>query len=550
MRFMTCLMLPVLLSSATACGGNGGGHDTETDADVAPDTPPDGDAQPDADAPPDGIDVPPDTVDVPDGAELPDISGIIPPDRRVAWDPGVRGGIPPESEVCPASSPSVTDFGAAGNGTTDDAAAFQAAVDAAAEGSAVRVPEGTYLIGTTVTIDRGVVLCGEGPALSRLHLETDGVGLSIVTYDRGDFVAVSSGATKDSTRIEVADASSFTPGRYAELQQTNDWSVMDPESVWRSSSWVPEDCVGQMFRVTAVEGSTLVVEPPVHFDYVAAQNPVIRSMGLVDGAGLQGLYMTRLGTSDSGTVEIKNAVNSWVRACESDTTMVAHVGVSSALWCEIRDSYFHDSYSYGGGGHGYGASLGNHVTDSLIENNIFVHLRHSMIIQVGASGNVYGYNYSINPYQDEGGDWTPCDISLHGHYLLMNLFEGNTVQEIDVSDYWGASGPGNTMFRNRVEAEGIEVMDYSHRQNVVGNELGTDPNVVGVDGTVTDTLIHGNYENGAVSWDPAIEEHELPASLYLESKPAFFGGTPWPVTGADLAPSTGKIPAQERYEGM
>ena len=55
---------------------------------------------------------------------------IIPEDRRVAWSPGVPGGIPPVSEVCPAGAPSVTGFGAVGDGVTDDAQAFADAIGA------------------------------------------------------------------------------------------------------------------------------------------------------------------------------------------------------------------------------------------------------------------------------------------------------------------------------------------------------------------------------------------------------------------------------------
>jgi hypothetical protein len=462
----------------------------------------------------------------------------------------VPGGIPDASVVCPASAPSVLDHGAEGDGTTDDAAAFQAAIDAAAQGTAVRVPEGTYLLREGLTIDKGVVLCGEGADKSRLVFDADADGIAIVKYDRGDFVSVTSGYEKDSTQLIVADGASFVVGQYAELQQTNDWAVMDPEGTWQNASWVPEAAVGQMLKVVAVDGNTLTVDPPVHLDYNGDQDPKVRRMGLVEGAGLQGLRLSRLDTYDRATVTVKNAALTWVRDCEGANTMKEHVGFTSTLWCEVRDSYFHDAFDYGGGGHGYGTNLGNHVTATLVENNVFVHLRHSMLVQVGATGNVFGYNYSREPYQSEGGNWTPCDISLHGHYNNMNLFEGNTVQEVDVSDYWGPSGPGNTFFRNRVEAEGIEVMDYSHGQNVVGNELGTDDDVIVVDSTVTSTFLHGNYVSGALQWDPAVSDHDLPASLYRASKPGFFGSTPWPVTGGDLAPNGAKIPAQERYEQM
>jgi hypothetical protein len=507
-------------------GGGGGDADADGDADVEVD----GDAGADSDG------------------EVG--SGPIPSERVVPWRPGVPGGLPDLAAACPAGASSVRDFGAVGDGAADDAPAFAAAVAAAAEGGAVRVPAGTYYIRGGLTLDKGVVLCGEGPALSRLEFDGDAPGIAILKYDRGDFVAAVDGLTKGSTALTVADGSGFREGGYAELQQTNDWEKMDPGNEWRSASWVPENCVGQMMRVVSVTGNTLVVDPPLTLDVDPAFDPVVRPLELVEGAGLQGLYLARRDDADQVTVQMKNASRSWMRDCESENTMRAHVGMESALWCEVRDSYFHHAHDYGGGGHGYGVSLGLHVTGVLTENNIFVHLRHAMIAQTGATANVFGYNYSIDPYQSEGGGWTPCDISLHGHYLSGNLFEANTVQEIDVADYWGAAGPNNTFFRNRVQAEGLDVLDYSHGQNVVGNELGGDPNVVTIDPAVTGTLVHGNYEDGAVAWDPAIADRTLPPSLYLTAKPPFFGDAPWPLSGADLAPSSTPLPAQVRYEAM
>jgi hypothetical protein len=532
----------IALSAAAACGSGGGSNDAGRDGDSGVEA--EAEAAADADA---GADADAD-ADADGDADVG--SGPIPPDRVVPWRPGVPGGLPDPATACPAGAPSVRDFGAVGDGTTDDAPAFAAAVAAAAEGSAVRVPAGTYLVRGGLTIAKGIVLCGEGPASSRMIFDGDAPGISIIKYDRGDFTAVTGGLAQGSAELVVADASGFRVGGFCEIQQTNDWSVMDPGVRWRTESWVPESCVGQMMRVTEVRGGTVVVDPPLTLDFDPAMSPVVRPIELVEGAGLQGLYLARSDTADQVTVEMKNTARSWMRDCEGENTMRAHVGMESALWCEVRDSYFHHAHDYGGGGHGYGVSLGLHVTGVLAENNIFVHLRHSMIAQTGATANVFGYNYSTDPYQSEGGGWTPCDISLHGHYLSGNLYEANTVQEVDVSDYWGASGPHNTFFRNRVQAEGIEVMDYAHGQNIVGNELGTGLNVVTIDATVTDTFVHGNYQDGAIGWDPTIADHSLPASLYLGGKPAFFGANPWPVTGADLAPTGGTLPAQQRYEAM
>lgn len=68
----------------------------------------------------------------------------------------------------------------------------------------------------------------------------------------------------------------------------------------------------------------------------------------------------------------------------------------------------------------------------------------------------------------------------------------------------------------------------------------------------TNTLRHGNWDaaNNAVVWDPNIAERNIPNSLFLSSKPAWFGDLAWPPYGPS-APSTvtndmAKIPAGYR----
>jgi hypothetical protein len=71
----------------------------------------------------------------------------------------------------PGTSPffNVTDFGATGNGTTDDTLAIEAAIAAAAPasslartGNTVYFPAGTYLVTSTLTVPAGLVLQGSG----------------------------------------------------------------------------------------------------------------------------------------------------------------------------------------------------------------------------------------------------------------------------------------------------------------------------------------------------------------------------------------------------
>ncbi|WWQ71080.1 tail fiber protein [Salmonella phage SeKF_19] len=72
---------------------------------------------------------------------------------------------------------SVTDFGAKGDGATDDTASFQAAIQAAKLspyiGKGVFVPAGTYCV-SGVVLDCGILLHGEGKSCSILRPLTDG----------------------------------------------------------------------------------------------------------------------------------------------------------------------------------------------------------------------------------------------------------------------------------------------------------------------------------------------------------------------------------------
>lgn len=79
----------------------------------------------------------------------------------------------------------VTDFGAEGDGTTDDTNAFIAAIDSAASvGATILVPHGTYLISNTLTIPDGVRLRGEGSGDDPLQTPVNG---SLIKYTGNDF---------------------------------------------------------------------------------------------------------------------------------------------------------------------------------------------------------------------------------------------------------------------------------------------------------------------------------------------------------------------------
>ncbi|MDA0710439.1 MAG: dockerin, partial [bacterium] len=383
---------------------------------------------------------------------------------------------------------------------------------------------------------------GGGADKTRLLFDfADPIAINISKYDRGEWIQVTGGHDLGSQKITVWDGGPFHPGDFVEIKQDNNPEVMYTDPKW-NEAWA-DPSVGQMSRVEEVRGNILILNGPLHVDFDARLHPQIRTTGLVERAGVEDLYIKLSSTGDPVTIGMRNTAYCWVRNVESEYTSRNHVGISASYRCEIRDSYFHNSYDFGGGGHGYGVNLGHPVTDCLIENNAFKRLRHAMLVQVGACGNVFGYNYSTETRSE--GDWIPCDVSLHGHYPSMNLFEGNTVQKIDVSDYWGPVGPGNTFLRNRVEGFGFRILDHSHGQNLIGNELVNPAASMDIHPSVNETCLSGNTIGGKA----AGEAGAVPGSFYLTQKPLFFGNLPWPGPGAGARPNTWKIPAQVRFEG-
>jgi hypothetical protein len=452
----------------------------------------------------------------------------LPGHRVIMWNPGIPGGI----TDAPIQA-NVKDYGAVGDGKTNDLGAFYAAIEAAPNG-AVLIPAGKYYLPGELIIHTNTVLRGEGSDKTHLIFDTPGesnTSLFIAPEDDGAvFHPLLYGYTAGSTTITVEDASHFQPGDYLQLIQTNDPQVMYTRPEWEKH-WAT-DSIGQVLKIADVSGNNIVLTEPLMLSFNVKMNPRIRRMNMLERAGVEYLSITRVDkTADAFTLMLVECAYCHVRGIESSFTNRIHIMVKRGYRNIIRDNYIHDSHNFSGG-YGYGVTLEYQTTHTLVENNLFHTLRHAMMVKTGAIGNVFGYNYSFDPVDV---DSVPlADISLHGHYPSYNLFEGNIVNEIISSDWWGPSGPGNTFFRNQVNTvkpNALVVNDHSHAQNVIGNTLVTGQ--IAVAATVRDTLIYGNRLPSITSTelDPTIES--LPDSLYLTAKPAFYGDLPFPSVGAD-----------------
>jgi hypothetical protein len=98
----------------------------------------------------------------------------------------------------------VKDYGATGDGTTDDAAAINAAIAATGNGGAVWFPSGTYIVGSTIQLRQGLRYIGSSDFGAAIH-QADGANLVAVVADRGwlnNSSTVSDGVTIENLKIE------------------------------------------------------------------------------------------------------------------------------------------------------------------------------------------------------------------------------------------------------------------------------------------------------------------------------------------------------------
>jgi Pectate lyase superfamily protein len=541
------------------------------------------------------------------------LAEIIPADRRIQWDPGVRGGIPNRTTIF--ANVKNAPYNAVGNGVMDDTAAIQAAITACPSNQVVYLPAGTYIISKPIAIKNGVTVRGAGQANTSVKGASSYaylwlMGFEDPTYDYGftryaSMNLASSGLTKGSTTIATSAAHGWNPGDFIQIDElespngdppiSNDGSSGPCTWCGRASGNRP---IGQWVQVMSVPSSTTAtIYPSLDWNYrtdLTAQG--VKASGLTQGAGLEDLAVDNSLSDARDTIYFHFAVNCWCYRVEMKGSHRRMVDVWGGFWCTIKQCEIHDGVpalpatgAQYGGNRAYGVFLGGGCSAFLVENNNFSALELPVSLEGAPSGHVIAYNYFTDlRYNDD--TWQRASIGCHGAHPMMNLIEGNWSEGKFQADYYWGTSSHQTFFRNRMyNAPGKTYGDWGNDlnekvryYNFVGNVFGKDVENVydienmnfnyegdhsiyrlgyttagdylaeGNDPNVKSTLLrHGNFDSvhNSTVWDPTITDKNLPASLYLTNKPGWWGNLPWPAIGPDLSPIASLIPAQVRFNG-
>ena len=384
------------------------------------------------------------------------------------------------------------------------------------------------------------------------------------------------------------------------------WPIRNPASqgdlpVPSGLSWFsrPGRPLVEIKEVTAVNGNTITFSTPVHITYTTAKlAQLVRYTGNdsvhVRNAGVEDMTLT--GGSD-GNVSFLNAAYSWAKNIECAQYSNPCVDIRNAFRVEVRDSNIHDTVNPYPGGAGYALSLSFGASEVLVENNIITGANKLMVARSSGAGSVVGYNYVDNGFIGNYPGWV--EVGLNGSHLVGShhmLFEGNLSFNYDSDDTWGGA-VAMTVFRNHLSGRR---RDYPNGDNVraaglmfgswwhtfVGNVMGEAGRM---DGWIFEDPGDGTYGHSTSKWgnrptiwklgyapgawdqspDPRVRStvtregnfdyvtntvrwdhgpQQLPDSLYLSGKPAFFGDLPWPWVDPTGTPKVYTLPAQRRFE--
>jgi hypothetical protein len=280
----------------------------------------------------------------------------------------------------------VKDYGAIGDGTTDDKTAIQAAIDAAnaAGGGIVYLPTGVYNIASSpgLNLKEGVALVGAGTAATTIKQSYwPGSFLAFIkaqgTYTDADQTTLTADANAGDSTLTVASTSGINVGDYFLLG--SDTAFLNAIA---SASHDELRNRGEIVRVLSVDsGTALTIRGYVQDFYATAAAASLKTISYIAGVGLRDLAIVN---SDPGNHTSDMVSFLAVRDFDVQNVLFKdgdNVGLSLDLcregtvtgcrWLDFADNPGATQF-------GYGINLVRATEDVAITGCAFRRLRHSV----------------------------------------------------------------------------------------------------------------------------------------------------------------------------
>lgn len=300
------------------------------------------------------------------------LPNLILPSSQVNYEAGnnFTGGVTRTQEVKNGDIISVKDFGATGDGVTDDAANIRAALTYAVANTPATLvfPATTYKCDTELGdyFASDLVIEGAGAILdfSDVSFSPPYVLLSF-TGTIGSEISLTSNANSLQKTVAV-NSSTFTVGDFVKIRSDTVWDSLRTGSLFGELNFVE----------TIPDGISLTTTSDLAATYTTADLARIQKIDPVSNITIRGLTLQGpLADDNSKGIIFTYGVNCTVDGIQSYDIDATHVQFFDCTFCRVTDSLFQESNAPT---NGYGISFRDATQDCSAENNVFNDVRHSL----------------------------------------------------------------------------------------------------------------------------------------------------------------------------
>lgn len=267
---------------------------------------------------------------------------------------------------------SVKDFGAVGNGITNDTTAIQTAIDTLTSngGGTLNVPTGTYLIDTINVKSNIYILCADGVTFNKTPgtLSDDNNAFNFYGTESATTSNLTANVSIGALSVVVTSAAGFSE---------NDWCLLR-DNVYISGS---EGRNQEIVQIKTIVGTTISLYANTIGAYTTAQAVQLVKILPVENATLDGgEIIVPIGTTNGGGITTNLCVNSTIKNCSIYNAQDnASIDVTRSYNIDITGVSCFNGQNLSSGGYGYAFSIGESSHHIRVTNNHQQSVRESSI---------------------------------------------------------------------------------------------------------------------------------------------------------------------------
>jgi hypothetical protein len=329
---------------------------------------------------------------------------------QVVYDPSGTGAVATTVQTKLRESVSVKDFGAVGDGVTDDGPDINTAIAAlsAAGGGVLFFPEGVYNIDTVIALQSNVHLNISALAILDVATLTGSVAIQ-AQGTVGSAVTLASNASRTNTSVAVAAGAEagFAVGDYVLV-----YSERQPDASAQKD--------GEFQIVKSTSSGSIVMQDGLWADYATANTASIRKLNAVSNVRVYGGGTIRGSGTNDKLLTFYRCLDVHVQDIIFEDGDYESLTFQAALNFSANDCSFYRSNNTGAG---YGVAVYDGCQWGDIAGNRFIDCRHG----VSGGGNIggYGLNRFINVIGNNAYGGLDSGYDGHSPCQYWN-FVGNT----------------------------------------------------------------------------------------------------------------------------